>query len=157
MPGLPSLHPSPPHLYPQGELESADATTAVLEDQLDTAIRSGKWGAAVELIAVLLHPMAVFLLHLLEVPPTSCSPSAPPRHPPCTATGDVSVLSGFKDSIAKGRNSLSKRMFKRGGAKAGASPSKDTLKHTVHVSEYSKGGDGWSVYGLSVSVSIVYE
>lgn len=44
--------------------------------------------------------------------------------------GDVSVLSGLKESLAKGRHSLSKRMFK----KKGVSPSKDTLKHTVHVS-----------------------
>jgi hypothetical protein len=46
----------------------------------------------------------------------------------CSPAGDVSVLSGLKESLAKGRHSLSKRMFK----KKGASPSKDTLKHTVH-------------------------
>lgn len=44
--------------------------------------------------------------------------------------GDVSMLSGLKDSLAKGRHSLSKRLSK----KKGVSPSKDALKHTVHVS-----------------------
>ena len=51
------------------------------------------------------------------------------------ATGDVSVLSGLKDKLASGRHSLSKRMFSKRGAPAkGGSPSKDTLRNTVHVS-----------------------
>jgi hypothetical protein len=49
--------------------------------------------------------------------------------------GDVSMLSGLRDKLQSGRQSLGKRMFKRGqGKAAGASPSKDTLKNTVHVS-----------------------
>ncbi|PSC71814.1 hypothetical protein C2E20_4927 [Micractinium conductrix] len=48
-------------------------------------------------------------------------------------TGDVSVLSGLKDKLASGRHSLSKRMFSKRGAPAkGGSPSKDTLRNTVH-------------------------
>lgn len=51
---------------------------------------------------------------------------------PGPRAGDVSVLSGLKESLSKGRHSLSKRFKKKG-----ASPSKDTLKHTVHVSDCS--------------------
>ncbi|KAL4420581.1 hypothetical protein ABPG75_010237 [Micractinium tetrahymenae] len=45
-------------------------------------------------------------------------------------TGDVSVLSGLKERLAAGRQSLSKRMFKR--QVKGHSPSKGELKTTVH-------------------------
>ena len=47
----------------------------------------------------------------------------------------MSTLSGLRDKLQSGRQSLGKRIFKRGqGKAAGASPSKDTLKNTVHVS-----------------------
>lgn len=58
------------------------------------------------------------------------------------------MLSGLKDSLSKGRTSLGKRMFKRGGkdkgggAPGGASPRKDTLQTTVHVSERLLGEGG---------------
>lgn len=46
-------------------------------------------------------------------------------------SGDVTVLSGLKERLSAGRQSLSKRMFKR-QPKGGVSPSKDSLKTTMH-------------------------
>lgn len=45
----------------------------------------------------------------------------------------MSGLSGLKETLGGGQRQALKRMFKRQG-KGGASPSKDSLKHTVHVS-----------------------
>ena len=115
-----------------------DEATAGVEDQLEAAIITG--GCAAGSVAACLPAWpAGWLLVGCHVLPRSAAPAAAAALATggmlsCPA-GDVSMLSGLRDKLQSGRQSLGKRMFKRGqGKAAGASPSKDTLKNTVHVS-----------------------